>query len=180
VLAKAAKASELSAVEGEEGDVSPQGKALVLFPDKNQPDSLSEDELNEIWSGEIILISKREGLLTSFKEFDIKWFIPALLKYKKFFGEVILISFFLQLFALVTPLFFQVVMDKVLVHRGFTTLDVLAFGFVCIAVFDAILGGLRNYVFSHTTNRVDVELNIGVRSPISLSHREPQKKQTQS
>ncbi|MCV6611585.1 MAG: HlyD family type I secretion periplasmic adaptor subunit [Amphritea sp.] len=131
---------------------------LCLFPDKNQPDSLSEEELNEIWSGEIILISKREGLLTSFKEFDIKWFIPALLKYKKFFGEVILISFILQLFALVTPLFFQVVMDKVLVHRGFTTLDVLAFGFVCIAVFDAILGGLQNYVFSHTTNRVDVEL----------------------
>ncbi len=168
VLAKAAQASEMSHAGGGEESVEesaggkaqsqPQGKVLVLFPDKNQPDSLSEDELNEIWSGEMILISKREGLLTSFKEFDIKWFIPALLKYKKFFGEVILISFFLQLFALVTPLFFQVVMDKVLVHRGFTTLDVLAFGFVCIAVFDAILGGLRNYVFSHTTNRVDVEL----------------------
>ena len=155
VLAKAAQASEFSAVEGES---EPQGKVLVLFSHKNQPDSLTEAEFNDIWSSEIILISKRESLLTSFKEFDIKWFIPALLKYKKFFGEVILISFFLQLFALVTPLFFQVVMDKVLVHRGFTTLDVLAFGFVCIAIFDAILGGLRNYVFSHTTNRVDVEL----------------------
>lgn len=135
-----------------------EGKALVLFAGDTQPRSVSESELSASWIGEVILITKREGLLSAFKEFDIRWFIPALLKYKKFFGEVILISFFLQLFALVTPLFFQVVMDKVLVHRGFTTLDVLAFGFVVIAVFDAILGGLRNYVFSHTTNRVDVEL----------------------
>lgn len=97
-------------------------------------------------------------MLDSFKEFDIRWFIPALLKYKKLFFEVILISFFLPIFALVTPFFFQVVMDKVLVHRGFSTLDVLAFGFFIIAVFDAILGGLRTFLFSHTTNRVDVEL----------------------
>lgn len=74
------------------------------------------------------------------------------------FGEVLIASFFLQLFALVTPLFFQVVMDKVLVQKGFTTLDILAFGFVVVAIFDAILGGMRNYLFSHTTNRVDVEL----------------------
>lgn len=143
VLAKVAQASELSGNEIEdaketETTASPQGKALVLFADKNQPDSLTEEELNEIWNGEVILISKREGLLASFKEFDIKWFIPALLKYKKFFAEVFVISFFLQLFALATPLLFQVVMDKVLVHRGFTTLDVLAFGFVAIAVFDAV------------------------------------------
>jgi subfamily B ATP-binding cassette protein HlyB/CyaB len=161
-LAKVAHASAIGSVQEASAEhiniAENEGKVLVLFPDKQQPDQLSESELSEIWSGDIILLSKREGLLTSFKEFDIKWFIPALLKYKKFFAEVIVISFFLQLFALVTPLLFQVVMDKVLVHRGFTTLDVLAFGFVVIAVFDAILGGLRNYVFSHTTNRVDVEL----------------------
>ncbi|MDO6515155.1 type I secretion system permease/ATPase [Neptuniibacter sp. 2_MG-2023] len=169
VLAKVAHASEVRPAPatddenqgvggGDESKSTSEGKVLVLFPDKQQPEQLSESELMEIWAGDIILLSKREGLLTSFKEFDIKWFIPALLKYKKFFTEVIIISFFLQLFALATPLLFQVVMDKVLVHRGFTTLDVLAFGFVAIAVFDAILGGLRNYVFSHTTNRVDVEL----------------------
>ncbi|MEH6467654.1 MAG: type I secretion system permease/ATPase, partial [Porticoccus sp.] len=92
------------------------------------------------------------------REFNLSWFIPSLVKYRKMFGEVIVASFFLQLFALVTPLFFQVVMDKVLVHKGFTTLNVLAFGFVVVAVFDTLLGGLRNYLFSHTTNRVDVEL----------------------
>ncbi len=86
------------------------------------------------------------------------WFIPSLIKYRKLFIEVLIASFFLQLFALVTPLFFQVVMDKVLVHRGFTTLDVLAMGFFVIVIFEAFPGGFRNYLFSHTTNRVDVEL----------------------
>lgn len=133
-------------------------EALILDPTESQPRSVSLNELSTLWTGELIFVTKRGGLLESIKEFDIKWFIPALLKYKKLFAEVLLISFFLQLFALVTPLFFQVVMDKVLVHKGFTTLDVLAFGFVVVAIFDAILGGLRHYLFSHTTNRVDVEL----------------------
>ncbi len=135
-----------------------EGKVLVMEAELSQPKSVSESDLSEIWGGDLIFVARREGLVAQFKEFDIRWFIPSLLKYRKMFGEVILISFFLQLFALVTPLFFQVVMDKVLVHRGFTTLDVLAFGFVAIALFDAILGGLRTYLFSHTTNRVDVEL----------------------
>ena len=64
----------------------------------------------------------------------------------------------LQLFALVSPLFFQVVMDKVLVHRGITTLDVLVIGLVVVVVFESLLNALRTYVFSHTTSRIDVEL----------------------
>jgi ATP-binding cassette, subfamily B, bacterial HlyB/CyaB len=68
------------------------------------------------------------------------------------------VSLFLQLFALVTPLFFQAVMDKVLVHRGMTTLDVLAIGLVIVVVFESVLSALRTYVFSHTTSRIDVEL----------------------
>ena len=67
-------------------------------------------------------------------------------------------SFFLQLFALVSPLFFQVVIDKVLVHRALTTLDVLVIGLVAISMFETVLGILRTYLFSHTTNRIDVEL----------------------
>jgi ATP-binding cassette, subfamily B, bacterial HlyB/CyaB len=72
--------------------------------------------------------------------------------------EVFAASFFLQLFSLVTPLFFQVVIDKVLVHRSMSTLDVLVIGLATIAVFETILGILRTYLFAHTTNRIDVEL----------------------
>ena len=79
-------------------------------------------------------------------------------KYRGLLGEVLLASFFLQLFALVSPLFFQVVIDKVLVHRSMSTLDVLVIGLVAIAVFETMLGILRTYLFSHTTNRIDVEL----------------------
>ena len=110
------------------------------------------------WTGELILITSRASLAGDLAKFDFSWFIPSLIKHRKLLGEVLLISFMLQMFALVSPLFFQVVMDKVLVHRGITTLDVLVIGLVVIVVFESLLNGLRTYVFSHTTSRIDVEL----------------------
>jgi subfamily B ATP-binding cassette protein HlyB/CyaB len=112
----------------------------------------------ERWTGELILIASRASLAGELARFDFSWFIPALVKYRKLLGEVLLISFMLQLFALVSPLFFQVVMDKVLVHKGLTTLDVLVTGLVVVVIFESALNGLRSYVFSHTTSRIDVEL----------------------
>jgi len=149
VLARVSKEDESSGVNS------------VLIHDLREqaPKSLAVEAFEELWSGDLILITRRQGLGESLQQkFDISWFIPSLVKYRKLFSEVLIASFFLQLFALVTPLFFQVVMDKVLVHRGFTTLDVLAIGFFIVVVFEAFLGGFRNYLFSHTTNRVDVEL----------------------
>jgi len=110
------------------------------------------------WTGELILITSRASLAGELAKFDFSWFIPSLVKHRKLLGEVLFISFILQLFALVSPLFFQVVMDKVLVHRGVTTLDVLVIGLVVVVIFESLLNGLRSYVFSHTTNRIDVEL----------------------
>lgn len=110
------------------------------------------------WTGELILITSRASLAGELAKFDFSWFIPSLVKHRKLLGEVLFISFILQLFALVSPLFFQVVMDKVLVHRGMTTLDVLVIGLLVVVVFESLLNGLRSYVFSHTTNRIDVEL----------------------
>jgi len=140
-------------------DYNPITGALIHDLREDAPRSVSLHELDSIWSGELIALTHRQSLGESLQQkFDISWFIPSLVKYRKLFGEVLIASFFLQLFALVTPLFFQVVMDKVLVHRGFTTLDVLAVGFFVLVIFEALLGGIRNYIFSHTTNRVDVEL----------------------
>ncbi|VWX58650.1 Cyclolysin secretion/processing ATP-binding protein CyaB [Burkholderiales bacterium 8X] len=111
------------------------------------------------WSGrELILVASRASLVSEWAKFDFTWFVPSLVKYRRLLGEVLAISFALQLFALVSPLFFQVVMDKVLVHRGLTTLDVLVAGLVVVVLFESLLTGLRSYVFSHTTNRIDVEL----------------------
>ncbi len=110
------------------------------------------------FSGRLLLVASQASLAGSLARFDFSWFIPSLVKYRRLLGEVLLISLFLQLFALVSPLFFQAVMDKVLVHRGLTTLDVLAIGLLVVVVFESGLSVLRAYVLSHTTSRMDVEL----------------------
>nr|WP_240787182.1 type I secretion system permease/ATPase [Ramlibacter rhizophilus] len=110
------------------------------------------------WPGELVLLTRRASLPEALARFDFSWFIPSLVKYRKLLGEVLAISFFLQLFALVSPLFFQVVMDKVLVHRGLATLDVLVIGLVVVVLFESLLTAMRSFVFSHTTSRIDVEL----------------------
>ncbi len=133
-------------------------KVLIQKPTATAPETLSIKAFEALWSGELILVAKRSLLPGMTGKFDISWFIPAIIKHKKLLGEVVLASFFIQLFALITPLFFQVIIDKVLVHRGLTTLDVLAIGLLVISVFDVVLNGLRTYLFSHTTNRVDVTL----------------------
>jgi subfamily B ATP-binding cassette protein HlyB/CyaB len=126
------------------------------------PTTYTFDALNEFWNGDLLLLSKRSslisGVMTESAKFGFSWFIPALIKYKSYFNDVFMASFFIQLVGLASPIFFQVVIDKVLVHKGMTTLDVLAVGFFIVITFEVILTGLRTYVFSHTTNRVDVEL----------------------
>lgn len=133
-------------------------KALIQDPLAGRPLVLARDQFESDWTGDLLLFTKRANLRPQDLTFDFTWFIPSIVKYRKFLGEVLVASFFLQLFALLTPLFTQVVIDKVLVHKGFTTLHVLAIGMVAFTVFDAMLGGLRTYLFSHTTNRIDVGL----------------------
>jgi ATP-binding cassette, subfamily B, bacterial HlyB/CyaB len=133
-------------------------QVLIQDPQKAQPENLSLEEFSSRWSGDLVLVTTRARLAGDQRAFDISWFIPALVKYRNLLGEVIAASFFLQLFGLITPLFFQVVIDKVLVHKGLTTLDVMLFGLAVVSIFEVLIGALRTYVFSHTTNRVDVEL----------------------
>ena len=122
------------------------------------PATLSRAEFEARWTGELILVARRASLSDLGRRFDLTWFMGAVKKYRHLLAEVLLASFFLQLFGLVSPLFFQVVVDKVLVHRGISTLEVLVVGLVTISIFETILGTLRTFVFSHTTNRIDVEL----------------------
>jgi subfamily B ATP-binding cassette protein HlyB/CyaB len=133
-------------------------KVLIQDPLVWRPQILPRSEFHGSWTGELLLLAKRAQLRLQDLTFDVTWFIPAVVKYRRQLGEVLLASLFLQLFALLTPLFTQIVIDKVLVHKGFTTLHVLAIGMVALAVFDALLGGLRTYLFAHTTNRIDVGL----------------------
>ena len=105
------------------------------------------------------LFARRLSMENIEREFNLRWFARAFMRYKKLLGEILLASFFIQLLALVTPLFFQVVVDKVLTHQSLTTLDVLAIGMLGICLFDVLLGGLRNYQLAHTSQRIDVTLS---------------------
>ncbi|TBV04488.1 type I secretion system permease/ATPase [Stutzerimonas kirkiae] len=135
-----------------------QDKALLHDPRQQRPQVVSLQALGERWNGELLLLRSEASQAGDLRRFDFTWFIPAIVKYRRLLGEVLLVSFVLQIFALLTPLFFQVVMDKVLVHRGLTTLDVLAIGLLGIMLFETLLSGLRSYVFAHTASRIDVEL----------------------
>src|SRR5438876_6693642 len=139
------------------GKVSDQW-ALVQSPVSPRPLLMSREEFEAVWDRRLVLMARRAGLADLGRRFDVTWFYGAIHKYRHLLGEVLVASFFLQLFALVSPLFFQVVIDKVLVHRTLSTLDVLVIGLVAIAIFETILGILRTYLFAHTTNRIDVEL----------------------
>jgi len=133
-------------------------KVLVQDPGEQGPRVQPRQAFEDAWSGQLLLLTKRAHLRPEDRKFDFTWFLPAIVKYRKHLSEVLLASFFIQLFALLTPLFTQVVIDKVLVHKGMTTLHVLAIGMLALTLFDVVLGGLRTYVFSHTTSRIDVGL----------------------
>ncbi len=137
-------------------------KLLIQYPAEGRPEFIERAEFEEIWTGELILLSRRAAAAGAPRTFNLRWFLSAVHRYRRVLGEVLVASFFLQLIGLISPLFFQVVVDKVLVHRGLSTLDVLMIGLGIVSFFEVILGALRTYVFSHTTNRIDVELGSRV------------------
>lgn len=133
-------------------------KVLIQDPATGKPETISQEEFMERWNGQLILVARRAQLNDAFRKFDFRWFIPEIVKHRHLFRDVLVGSFFLQIFALITPLFFQVVVDKVLVHHSISTLDILCIGLLTVAMFEAVLGGLRAYLLAHTTSRIDVTL----------------------
>ena len=136
-----------------------QGKMLVYDPYKQAPFWVPLANIQNAWSGQIILITKRLSLKELSKKFNLAWFIPIVLQYKNSLLKVLGISLVLQIFGLISPLFTQIIIDKVLVHRSLGTLDILVIGMVCMSLFQAWFTGLRSYIFTHTTNKMDVTLS---------------------
>jgi subfamily B ATP-binding cassette protein HlyB/CyaB len=122
------------------------------------PEILDETGLRRIWADELIYIASRRSLVGELAHFDFSWFIPAIVKYRRLIIEVVFISVIIQLIGLASPIFFQIVMDKVLVNHATTTLNVIAVGLVLATLFEAVLKGTRSYVFAHMSSKIDVEL----------------------
>ncbi|HEX4768774.1 MAG TPA: type I secretion system permease/ATPase [Lichenihabitans sp.] len=141
------------------GGRMPNGGFRIVDPVTSIDRILTAAELDEVIEPELILVARRiggEGYDP--KSFGFRWFLPSIWRYRKPLGHVLLASLFVQIFALVTPLFFQVVVDKVLSHKGYSTLFVLVAGIIIVGLFDVVLQYQRTYALSHTTNRIDVEL----------------------
>jgi len=103
-----------------------------------------------------------DGAAHDHRAFGFGWFIPELLKHKRVWRDVLIASLFIQLLAMGSPLFTQVVIDKVVVHRTESTLVVIAVGMAIFAVFSALLSWVRQYLVLHTGNRVDAVLGAAV------------------
>lgn len=131
----------------------------LVYPMGMVAEEVSPEQALEKTNGSVILIQRKLfGPGLSATTFGFKWFLPSIWRYRRALGHVLVASLFIQIFALVTPLFFQVVVDKVLAHRSYSTLSVLVVGLVVIGLFDVVLQYLRTYALTHTTSRIDVEL----------------------
>ncbi|MEP7006539.1 MAG: ABC transporter transmembrane domain-containing protein, partial [Sphingomonas bacterium] len=119
---------------------------------------LRREGLEAIWSGELVLITTRESIGASSRAFDVSWFIPQIVKYRRLIGEVLLVTLGINLLGLASPLFFQNVIDKVLVHNTLDTLTILMIGFVVVSLWETIFGWLRTRLYSETSQKIDVEL----------------------
>ena len=133
-------------------------RALIVEAHSRNPTVCTPEDVMARCNGQLLLVASRATLAGQLARFDFSWFIPAVIKYRRLLLEVLIVSAVLQLFSLVSPLMFQVVMDKVLVNRAFNTLNVVCVALLISAVFEVVLSGVRNYVFAHTASRIDVEL----------------------
>ena len=139
---------------------------VVLFdprlPEGEQLLVVKRGFFDEKWEKEAILFTKRfeiKNVLDKVEGFGFSWFIPVVAKYKGFLLKVLFISLLLQVFGLLTPLFTQTIIDKVLTHRSLSTMDVLLAGMILVTLFNQWMLALRSYLFVNTTNKIDVTLS---------------------
>ena len=134
------------------------GTFRVVDPITRQLRIEKEEDLLTSWNGTIILVTRRPSLDGPVGEFGLSWFKPSIWRYRYPLSSVLIASLFVQLCGLMTPIFFQITIDKVLVHKGYATLVLVVAGLVIVGLFQSLLQYFRTYILSHTTSRIDVEL----------------------
>jgi ATP-binding cassette subfamily B protein len=130
---------------------NPRAPEAGLFP-------IAKIEFEEHWTGEILLFKRIFKLTDPDQPFGLRWFVPELWRQRRLFGNVIGAALAMHVLALAVPIFFQLVIDKVLVHLSFSTLQVLTVGVGCAIAFDALLNWLRGYFVLTASSRIDIRL----------------------
>jgi ATP-binding cassette subfamily B protein len=153
-------------------------KELVVAVPESGLKRLKPGDFLENWAedGQVLLLKPTKD--TPQERFGLNWFIPSIIRYRKVLTEVLIASFFVQLFGLANPLMLQVIIDKVIVQNSINTLHILGFFLVGVAFFEAILTSLRTYLFVDTTNRIDMALGSEIidhllRLPLRYFERRP-------
>lgn len=131
-------------------------KKAVIYDGGNETREISFNELDELVNGRFIVLTHKA--INSQIKFGFAWFYKRMLAYRMIVFEVLIASFIMQLFGLVTPLFTQVILDKVLTHHSISTLNVIAVAFLGVIIFEMLLSLCRNYIFAHTTTKIDARL----------------------
>jgi len=133
-------------------------KILLFDPEHGHSIVISLEEFLINWTGEVIVFKRTFNLRDISRQFNLTWFIPVVVRYKRYFLEILGAAFFFQLFGLVAPLCTQVIIDKVIGNQGIITLNVLIVGMIFVVLFQTVMNLIRTYLFTHTTNKIDVIL----------------------
>jgi subfamily B ATP-binding cassette protein HlyB/CyaB len=147
---------------------SPGDELLLLEPQHAEPVAVSMENFSGRYAGTAILLARETEASASAEtepvagDFDFRWFIPELLKHRPIWRDVLLASLVIQLLALATPVFTQIIIDKVITHRSVNTLLVIAIALLVIMAFSAALSWVRQYLILHTGNRIDAALGSRV------------------
>ena len=162
-----------------------EGGRVLLFPaGTNEPRVFTFDEFGTLYTGFSLDVERREGEMqetdgaTTGKAFGFGWFIAELARHRSVWRDVLVASLVIQLISLATPLCSQVIIDKVIVHQTTSTLVVIASALAIFVLFGSALAWVRQYLVTHTGNRVDAVLGAAVfrhllRLPLRYFERRP-------
>ena len=133
-------------------------RIMVMNPLSGEAGAVTLDKFISQWSGECLRVSEPFSLSKGQRRFGLSWFLPVLLKYKSYLFEVILASFCLQLLGIVTPIFTQVIIDKVIAQQGIATLTVLGISLIFSAIFVCAMSIARKLLETSVTSKADIIL----------------------
>lgn len=139
---------------------------------------LSEEQFAAVYSGNAILMKRQYRLSDENQPFSLRWFVPEFLKLRGVFAQIALAVGVITLLSLIVPLFFQIVVDKVLVNKTYGTLHVLGFGVICAVLFQGFMEFVRSYYLLFATNKIDIATAMKtfrhlMRLPIDFFERVP-------
>jgi ATP-binding cassette subfamily B protein len=123
---------------------------------------LSHSEFLAGWQGYTLLLRPTSVLQETPEAKSNLWQVIELLKpHWLVLSEILLASLAIQIFGLVTPLFTQILLDRVVVERSTSTLTAIGAGLLIFSLFWVIMSSLRRYLIYHTAQRVDLSMIVG-------------------